>query len=82
MPKPKSGVPIRVGDESSGWVHEAPKDGQGAVGTIVKALGCSWEEASKKLGDAYGDVNAVLAGVRATTRAESSRFFSAKHNAN
>ena len=60
--------PIRIGDESSGWVHEVPKEGQGAVGQIVKSLGVSWEEAEKKLGAAYGDLNAVLAKVRSAAR--------------
>ena len=61
MPAKKEKGPVRIGDESSGWVHKAPDVGEGAAGIIVKKLGCSWEEANKKLGDAYGDIHAVLA---------------------
>jgi len=52
--------PVRIGDETSGWVHEVPVEGKGAVGMIVQKFGCSWDEATKKLGEAYGDVNQVL----------------------
>lgn len=64
--KGKGGMPIRIGDTSSGWVHEVPVDGQGAIGTIVKKLNVSWDEATKLLGANYGDLNKVLqdAGVR------------------
>ena len=71
MPAKKEKGPVRIGDESSGWVHKAPDVGEGAAGIIVKKLGCSWEEANKKLGDAYGDIHAVLASagkVRAQPR--------------
>ena len=40
MPKKEKG-PVRIGDESSGWVHKAPDVGEGAAGIIVKKLGCS-----------------------------------------
>ena len=56
----KGGMPIRIGDLSSGWVHEVPQDGEGAVGEVVRVYGCSWDEAVEKLGAAYGDLNKVL----------------------
>ena len=59
--KTKQTGPVRIGAEETGWVHEVPKDGQGAVGQIVKTFGCSWDEATKKLGAAMGDLNKVLA---------------------
>ena len=66
----KGGMPIRIGDTSSGWVHEVPVDGQGAIGTIAKKLNVSWDEATKLLGANYGDLNKVLrdAGVRITIK--------------
>eukprot|EP00325_Prymnesiales_sp_UTEX-LB-985_P010043 CAMPEP_0174709920 /NCGR_PEP_ID=MMETSP1094-20130205/11714_1 /TAXON_ID=156173 /ORGANISM="Chrysochromulina brevifilum, Strain UTEX LB 985" /LENGTH=71 /DNA_ID=CAMNT_0015908647 /DNA_START=55 /DNA_END=270 /DNA_ORIENTATION=+ len=52
--------PVRVGAEETGWVHEVPKEGQGGCGAIVKALGCTWEEAENKMAEARGDYRKVL----------------------
>ena len=62
------GMPLRIGEGP----YPEPGEGMGAVGTIAKALGLSWDDAAKKLGDYYGDVQAVLkaAGVRAHGRTE------------
>ena len=42
MPAKKEKGPVRIGDESSGWVHEVPVVGQGAVGAIVRAVSIEW----------------------------------------
>ena len=54
-PKAQKG-PIRVGEGP----FEHPGEGKGAVGAIAKKFNISFEEATKRLGAAMGDMNKVM----------------------
>ena len=53
----KNDGPKRIGEGP--FVH--PGDGKGSAGLIAERLNISFEDATKKLGEHYGDVNAILA---------------------